>query len=327
MGRIPCSSHLGEYAATLIGSSIAEYLHSAELMALAHAEAFRLIGQDAVTVGPDICGIAEAMGAGIRFSDKERPQVSSPAANSLKEAAGLEPPEPESDGRLPLYLEAMERLQDLVGGAVRVGSGVSGPFTTACLVRGTDTLMMDLSTDPEGVHALLETSTSGILDYMEACMRRGAPCSMGDPLAACDVIGPELFRAFVKPYLYRISARVTELTGGGPSLHICGDVLPVLEDIAETGVAGIKVDETVDLAEAVAAVGDRLALSGNISPVAVLLKGSPSVVCRAAEEAINKGRKNPRGFVLAAGCTVALGTPLENLQALVRTTRTYGGPA
>ncbi len=326
MERIRCTSHLGEYAATLIGVPVAGYLHSAELMANAHLAAFRLLRQDGVNVGPDLFGLAEAMGAELRFSDRDRPQVQRPAASELQRAAALPAPDPGRDGRLPLYLEALERLRDGLRGQVPVGSGISGPFTTACFLRGTEALMMDLEADPHGVHALLDTATQGILAYMEACLERGFSCSMGDPLAACSLIGPDGFRSFVKPHLARIAAWVRERTGRGPSLHICGDVRTVLEDVAEAGVSGVKVDETVDLNEAKAFVGDRLALSGNIPTVAVLLKGSPDTVKGAAVKALEAGWDNPQGFVLSAGCSVAMGTPIENIQALVQTARAYRRP-
>ncbi len=326
MERIRCTSHLGEYAAALIGAPVAGYLHSAELMARAHLEAFRLLRQDGASVGPDLFGLAEAMGAELRFSARDRPQVRGPAASGLQQAAALAAPDPGRDGRLPLYLEALERLRDGLRGRAPVGSGISGPFTTACFLRGTESLLMDLEADPQGVHALLGTATRGILAYMEACLERGFSCSMGDPMAACSLIGPEGFRTFVKPHLARIAAWVRERTGRGPSLHICGDVRPVLEDLAEAGVSGLKVDEGVDLNEAKARVGDRLALSGNIPTLAVLLKGSPETVRDAALEALEAGWDNPRGFVLSAGCSVAMGTPMENLQALVRAARSYRRP-
>jgi uroporphyrinogen decarboxylase len=323
MERIRCTSHLGEYAASLIGVPVAGYLHSAELMANAHLEAFRLLRQDGVSVGPDLFGLAEAMGAKLLFSGRDRPQVRSPAASELRQAAALPAPEPRRDGRLPLYLEALERIRDGVRGRVPVGSGISGPFTTACFLRGTEALLMDLEGDPRGVHALLDTATQGILAYMEACLERGFSCSMGDPMAACALIGPNGFRSVVKPHLARIAAWVRERTGRGPSLHVCGDVRPVLEDMAEAGVSGLKVDENVDLNEAKALVGHRLALSGNIPSLGVLLKGSPDTVRGAAVKALEAGWDNPRGFVLSAGCSVAMGTPTENLKALVQTARAY----
>jgi len=60
-----------------------------------------------------------------------------------------------------------------------------------------------------------------------------------------------------------------------------------------------------------------VALWGNLDPVEVLARGSPEQVrqaaCRALAAVKASGR---RRFVLSSGCTLAMETPAENLDAL-----------
>jgi len=322
--RIQCVSHLGEHAAFLTGVPVYEYLHSSRLMAEAQARAYEVYGQDGVSLGPDLFGLAEALGVELLYSESERPQPARPVIGKPEEGFSLEPANPEKDGRLPLYLEALEILRDRIGGKVPIGTGISGPLTTAALLRGPEEFMMDLTAAPEFVHGLMEFAVENILLYMRAARRRGFSCSMGDPMAAADLIGRDLFRTFVKPCLKTISDEVRAETGSGPSLHICGDTLPILEDIAEAGIKSFKVDERVDLLEARKQVGHVLGLAGNVSPVRVLLRGTPLDVMAAARECIRQAHDSPKGFVLSAGCSVPVETPPENIRAMMQAARTYG---
>ena len=95
------------------------------------------------------------------------------------------------EGRIPLVLEAMDRMKEAVGGSTALYGLVTGPFTLASHLRGTD-LFMDMILDPDYVHALLEYSfevgrvMAGY--YIEAGM---------DVIAAVDPHGvPDLSRSF-----------------------------------------------------------------------------------------------------------------------------------
>lgn len=326
--RIPCTCHLSEYGSRLIGVTVAEYHHSADLMAKSAVAVFREFRLDGVSISPDVLGLPEAMGARLLFADRERPQLGRPAIGSYDEMDRIDDLDPEKDGRLPLFLDALVKADRAIGSEVRVGTGVGGPFTTAALLRGTDRFLRDLVIDPDSAHRLLEKATAAVIRYMEAARRRGFSCSIGDPLASGNVISPRHFRAFAQPYLKRVCDRVRAWSGKGPTLHICGNTRPIWSDMADTGASFLSLDDTVDLEEAKNAVGTRVGLSGNVPPVDVLFAGTVAEVSDAAAACISKASGNPRGFVLSSGCTVPLDTPPENIRAMreaaVRFGRTAG---
>lgn len=322
--RIPCTCHLGEYGSRIIGASVAAYHHSSDLMVHGALEVFEAFRLDSVSAGPDLLGLPEALGARLSFSDADRPQLASPAVKSLDDVDKMAEADPERDGRLPLYLEALERINRAIGQEVRVSTGIGGPFTTAALVRGTDAFLRDLLIRPEFARALLERVTGSILRYMKAAWKRGLSCSIGEPLASGHVVSPRHFREFALPYLVRICDWAKGVSGKGPTLHICGDTRLIWSDMADSGASFLSLDNTVDLEEAKNVVGSRVGLTGNVPPVDVLLNGTARETMEAARVCIAKAFDAPGGFVLSSGCTVPLDTPPTNILAMVGAARKFG---
>lgn len=324
LDRIPCSPSVSEHACRIAGVPVSSYLHSARLMAEAQIAAFELYGYDAVSVSPNVHGLAEAMGSRLYFPADERQELAEPAIHSCAEIQRLQPADPERDGRLPLYLEALEIINERIGKVVSVGTGIGGPFTTAAFLRGTEDFLKDLRRNPEFVHALMRLTTDSIINYMAAAMKRGLSCSLGDGLACCSVISARHFQEFVKPYLAQIAEWLKRRGKGGPALHICGMTEPIWHDIADAGVEMFSLDNSANLQDVKMAVGDRMALKGNVAPVEVLRYGTTEQVRAAARECICQAFDNPRGFVLGSGCSIVLNTPPENILAMMDAVRTYG---
>jgi uroporphyrinogen-III decarboxylase len=103
------------------------------------------------------------------------------------------------------------------------------------------------------------------------------------------------------------------------SLHVCGNALPILADMASSGADVLEIDQKVELGRACQAVGSEIALWGNLDPVAVLAQASVEQVRRAAQTVLATVRAcGRRRFVLSSGCTLAVETPAANLEALLR---------
>ena len=81
----------------------------------------------------------------------------------------------------------------------------------------------------------------------------------------------------------------------------------------------LEVDHPVDLGHACCTVGPDVGLWGNIDPVGVLLEGTPAAVRQKVHAALDTVKAaGHRRFVLSSGCTLTVGTPHENLEALLR---------
>lgn len=321
--RIPVNLLISDHAARVIGVSVAEYQHSPQLMAKGQAAAWRKYGHDVVNVGPGLTGIAEALGCTIGFPDST-PYV---AASPVKAEADLDKikvPHPYTDGRLPLFLEAAQLLAKEVGDGPALSMTTAGPFTTAAHLRGTEAFLRDLRKNPDFVHRLLRVATDAIIAFARAAADVGVRVTLADPTASGTLIGAKQFREFALPYLKEVIAAVIEATGGAPGLHVCGNTSKIWQEMADTGAGVLSLDDVIDLADAKATVGERVAILGNIRPTDVMYLGKPSDVRDNAKECLAKAWDSPKGFVLGLGCGLPIDTPPENVVALVDAAREFG---
>ena len=72
------------------------------------------------------------------------------------------------------------------------------------------------------------------------------------------------------------------------------------------------------------AVGDRMMILGNVPPVDVLKNGTIDDVIHSVQQCLIKCSDSPMGYMLAVGCQIPVGTPIENLRAYVYAARRYG---
>jgi uroporphyrinogen decarboxylase len=87
-----------------------------------------------------------------------------------------------------------------------------------------------------------------------------------------------------------------------------------LEDIAGTGCSAIGIDWTTDIAAARNRVGARVALQGNLDPLALL--ATPEVVRAQAASILDAAGPSP-GFIFNLGHGIVPSTPPDNVAALV----------
>jgi len=321
--RIPVNLLISDHAARVIGITVSEYNKSAQLLAKGQIAAWRAYGADMVNTGPGLTGIPEAIGSTLAFPDNS-PFVADFAVSKESDLDRLKVPDPEKDGRLPLFLEAGSIVVREIGDQVPVSMTTSGPFTTAANIRGTETFLRDLHKNPEFAHRLLRLATETIVRFAEKATQIGARLGLADPVASGTLISQRQFRAFALPYLNEIVERITAFAGAPPSLHICGNTAKIWGDMADTGVSVLSLDDMVDIGEAKTAVGTRVAILGNIRPTEVMYLGEPEDVRQNVRECLSKGWDSPKGYILGLGCALPIDTPPQNIHALVRAARDYG---
>ena len=321
--RIPVNLMISDHAARVIGVSVGEYNNSARLMAEGQIAAWRKYGADNINTGPGLAGIPEAIGSRLAFPDNT-PYVAEYAVNDEADLDRLKAPDPERDGRLPLFLEAATIVLKKIGDQAPLNMTTSGPFTAAAGIRGTDRFLRDLRKNPEFVHRLLRLTTDSIIRFAGAAFDVGARIGLADPTSSGTMISSRHFRQFALPYLKEVVSAITETTGAPPSLHICGNTTKIWGEMADTGVTILSLDNAIDLAEARVQVGHRVALLGNIRPTAVMYLGEPDDVRASARECLAKAWNTPKGYILGLGCGLPIDTPPENIHALVGAAREFG---
>jgi uroporphyrinogen decarboxylase len=322
--RLPCVPIVGNTAARVLGVKVSAFRGDGRLMAEAQIASYRRFGYDNIRVFTDLYTQAEAMGALVHYPDDETAYLEAPAVGDAADP-GLRPADPLADGNLPAHLEAACRVLDAVGKEVPVTVALTGPFTTASFLVGTERLVRLTLRRPDAVHRLCEVALQSSLAYADAILATGATPSLTDPMSSATVIGPRQFREFSLPYLKRLVAFLI-WRGRAATLHICGRTSPVWAEMADTGAACLSLDDTVDLADATRQVGHRVRLMGNVSPSAVMLQGSRAEVRAAVRKVVAAAGHSPKGLVVASGCSLPTETPFANIDAMLDAVREIGWP-
>ena len=321
--RIPVNLLISDHAARVIGVSVGEYNNSARLMAEGQISAWRKYGADNINTGPGLTGIPEAIGSHLAFPDNS-PYVTEFPVTEEADLDRLKVPDPEIDGRLPLFLEAAAIVIKEVGDQVPVNLTTSGPFTAAAGIRGTDRFLRDQRKNPKFAHRLLRLTRDTIIRFAVSAFKVGARIGLADPTSSGTMISYEHYVQFALPYQKEVVSAIAEATGAPPSLHICGNSSRIWDEMADTGAAILSLDDAVDLAQAKAQVGHRVLLLGNIRPAAVMYLGKPDNVRANVRECLAKAWDSPKGYILGLGCGLPINTPPENIHALVEAAREFG---
>jgi uroporphyrinogen decarboxylase len=328
---------MGNYGARLAGVPLHTYCTSGKRMAEAQYRAWRMCGQDVLVAQSDNYYIAEGFGLQIDHHSDAIPTPRSPLIENLKDILSLRVPDPLADGRMPVYLEAIERLRAMTGSDVIVRAPGTGPFSLAGHLMGTQNFLtrlglLEIEADEDTFEALTELlnlCTEGLIRFSRACLQAGAGIiQAGDSLASSDMISPAMYRAWAFPFERRFFATVNPWCGerGAYSLlHICGNNSGILRDMSDTGAMIVELDSKVDMGLAKRTIGSTVCLMGNLDPTTVLLQGTAATVEKAARDAIAAGASGGR-FILGSGCEVAVDTPLDNIEAMIRTARTSRYP-
>jgi uroporphyrinogen decarboxylase len=327
---IPVAPYLGNHGAHVAGVTIDQYCRCGEVMAQAQYRAWEIYGQDAVVAQSDNYYIAEGFGSQVEHHHDSTPTLKTPAVGELADIDRLSVPNPLTDGRMPVYLDAIGRLARRLGGRVAVRAPGTGPFSLASHLMGTQRFLMEVAlADADGGDAekrlrkLMTLTTEALVAFAKASLQAGANIvQAGDSLASIDMISPDMYRRWAWPYERQFFSELTPLAakcGAATLLHICGNMTPVLDEMADTGANILELDSKVDLRVAKERVGHRVCLMGNLNPVTVLWRGSVADVERAAGDAI--AAAGAGGFILGSGCEVPIATPRENVLAMVRAAR------
>lgn len=327
---VPAGPYMGNHGAKVGGANISEYCRDGRIMAEAQLRAWEVYGQDMLVPQSDNYYIAQGFGVKLRFPDDSTPVVVAPAVHSLEEVYRLKVPDPTTDGRMPVYLEAIRRIRERVGYDAAIRSAGTGPFSLAGHIMGTEEFLMNLqlaTQDPDGEEAqamrhLMGLTSDALIAFLKAIISAGGDVvTNGDSLASIDMISPKMYREWAWPYERKVFHALKAYDAGrefASLLHICGNMTPVLEDMASTGADLVEIDYKVSLRTAKEKVGGQVCLIGNLDPSSILLYGTPEKVAEESQKCIDAAGQGGR-FILGSGCEVAPFTPQENLKAMIAT--------
>lgn len=249
--KVPFVPAIYEHKARLIGRSPSEVARSGDLLVEALEKELETYDPDVLTVGLDVYNVeAEAVGCEVRYfgAGPDVPAVAGPLLEGPGGIGRLRRPDPGRDGRMPLFVDAAARLARDRGRDLIVRGAVTGPFSLACALAGTEQLLVATVEEPGFAREILAFASGVTVDFGRAFLERGVEPVLFDSKATPAASSPRVFREFVLP-AYR-DLVVPALRAAGARmlpLIIGGDTTPILEDLLATGAGQLLCDAGADL--------------------------------------------------------------------------------
>jgi uroporphyrinogen decarboxylase len=301
--RVPFCPAVYEHKAALIGETPSRMSRDAALFEKAIVREIVVYQPDMVVVGCDVYNVeAEAAGCEVQFYDSnDVPSIFETIIAPGDSISGLKVPDPEKDGRMPVNLEAGERIQRQFGRERIIRGALSAPFSLASELAGPEPLLLALMDRPKWVSELLAFSASVIKAYGKAFVERGLGVILFDSHASPPLVSPELYRKIILPptagviRYFRSDLKVPlvpYIMGGETSL--------LLDSMLETGANNILCDFKSDLGYFVNYLEDKpVLLRANLDPY-FLLTSSLDQIKAKVRQLLSVGRRHP-GFMLGTG--------------------------
>ncbi len=273
---------------------------------------------DAAILFSDILTIPDAMGLGLYFAEGEGPKFERPLRDEWA-IRDLAVPDPGVE--LRYVFDTVSEIRRALAGSVPLIGFAGSPYTLACyMVEGGAsedfrTIKTMLYARPDLLHHILEVNAEAVTRYLNAQIEAGAQAVM-----IFDTWGGNLsqaaYREFSLDYLRRIIAGLKREQAGVrvPTIVYTKGCGNWLEDIAAIGCNGVGLDWNVDIGQARARIGDRVALQGNMDP-AVLF--SPMEVVQRETEKILASFGHGNGHVFNLGHGISQFTQPEKVKVMV----------
>ncbi len=193
-------------------------------------------------------------------------------------------------------------------------------FERAWSLRGMENLLMDMLTEPEFVHALLDAICEFNMALMDEALKYPLDGFMfGDDWGQQQgtIMGPSHWREFLKPRMARVFAKAKS-AGRYTVLHSCGDNKELFPELIENGLDVYQTfqPEVYDVQAVKREFGRDLAFWGGISTQQVLPWVTPHEVKRVAREMMSTMGVGG-GYVAGPTHNIPGDVPPENIVALV----------
>ena len=323
--RRPVMLHNFMMAARESGLSFAEFREDALKAASAFIEAAERYETDGVLIDFDTATLAGACGASIDQPEDGPARVTGPVFSRPSEARDAVVPVLEENPAIHVWTETCRIVKEYFGDKKYVrGNCDQAPFSLAALLRDTGGWFTDLLLESESdCMALLEYSTRVCLQFMDLVEASGVDMlSNGDSLAGPELIDASMYRKFALPYEQQLANRA-HMHGKPWVLHICGNTLPILHAMPDSGADGLELDYKTGIDAVYSLLGNRMLFIGNLDPSGLLALGSPEAVRTETGKLLTKYRDSPR-LIINSGCALPPSTPPENILAMIRTVSHYG---
>lgn len=308
--------YLPEYRAIRANTDFLTLCRTPELAAEVTIQPVDIVGVDAAIIFSDILVVPEAMGMELLVEEgKGGPRFPSPL-RTAESIAALD-----TDGavdRLRYVYDALSLTRSRLAGRVPLIGFAGAPWTLASYAvegagsKNFETIKTMMYDAPATLHALLEKLAQVVGHYLVEQTRAGA-----DIVQIFDTWGgimtKDAFLEFSLPYIMRIVDHV-KTNSDVPVIVFAKGANSALPELADCGADVLGLDWTVDIGEVRAAVGNHVALQGNLDPVA--LYSSPENIRNEVRRILEYFGNHP-GHIFNLGHGILPTVPVPHAQAMI----------
>ena len=313
--------YLPEYRAIRKSVDFLTLCKTPDLAAEVTIQPVNLLGVDAAIIFSDILVIPEAMGMKLYIEEGKGGPRFETALRTTHDIESLKIPDPDKD--LAYVMNAIRVTREGLKNWVPLIGFSGSPWTLmSYMVEGKGSrdfiYVKDLIySRPKEAHKLLEKLAISVTQYLCAQIDHGAQLvQIFDTWGG--ILGQDEFSEFSLRYIQQIVEQVK--SKNVPVIVFCKGCGHSLSKIAEIGPDVIGLDWTEDIGKARALVGDRVALQGNLDPVA-LFSSHESIRFRVKRILEKYG--NGSGHIFNLGHGILPETPVENVRVFIEAVKEF----
>jgi uroporphyrinogen decarboxylase len=315
--------YMAEYQAVRKHHTLLEICKQPKLAAEVTITAAEKLDVDAAIIFADLLLPFECMGLPFEFQAGEGPVVHHP----VRTLADIQRLRTDSASELGYVAEAIERVVAHFKDRLGIIGFCGAPFTLASyMIEGggsrnyihTKTLMYR---QPDAWQMLLDKLIVVLREYAAQQVSAGADViqifdSWAGALSVAD------YRDFVLPATRTLVREVQAL--GVPVIYFGVDTASLLPAMRETGADVLGLDWRVPLDEAWRNLDYAVAVQGNLDPITLFAE--PELIRKRVHQILAQAAGRP-GHIFNLGHGIVPGTPVENVQAVVKFVREYSQPS
>ena len=247
----------------------------------------------------------EAFGGEITYYTDGFPNITKPIIREKEEIKKLTSPDVKESKSLERVLNAIGGLKDELQDSVPIIGLVVSPFSIPIMQMGFDKYIELIYEDKELFNTLMEINQEFCINYANAQLEAGATmiCYL-DPVSSPTIISRELYLETG----FKIAKETFSKIKGPTGTHFStGRVLPIIDDVAQTGTLILAAGSLEDLSELKNACRNKITLLGNLNGN-TMQNWTPEQAETIVKDAIAKAGPGG-GFILANHLTIPFNVP------------------
>jgi len=311
--------YMAEYREVRKHHTLVEICKRPDLAAEVTITTAEKLGVDAAIIFADLLLPLEPMGLDFEFVAGEGPMVHHP----LRTVEAIDRLRVDRAGQLEYVAAAIEKVAGHFGDAMGMIGFCGAPFTLASyMIEGGSSrnyifTKQMMYSEPYAWQKLLDKLVTVLVAFCKQQVDGGA-----DVIQIFDSwvgsLSVEDYRDYVLPVTKRLVRAVQEL--GVPVIYFGVDTASLLPAMRETGADVIGLDWRTPLDEGWKALGYSCAVQGNLDPI-TLFAPEPILETR-VKQVLAQAAGRP-GHIFNLGHGIVPGTPVENVQAVVRMVKAF----